>query len=89
MGFLLMAVGVVLYLVGAVGAIMILIHAFQTESLFSYLGLSFVTCGLYAIYYSFFHFEHEQKVLVLVALFGGSASGEILYEMGARMAQLP
>ena len=86
MGFLLMAVGVVLYLVGAVGAIMILIHAFQDGSLFSYLGLSFVTCGLYAIYYGFAHFEHEQKVLVLVAAFGGLTLGEILFTIGAGMA---
>lgn len=63
MGFLLMAVGVVLYLVAAVGAIMMLIHAFQDGSLFSYLGLSFIKCGLYAIYYAFANFEHEQKVL--------------------------
>ena len=55
---------------GIICWIVILIEAFQDEL---WKGVLFFLCGLYALYYALFEFEHENKWLLVIGAFGGGA----------------
>jgi hypothetical protein len=63
-------------LAGLIGAVIILIDAFQDEIWKGIVGL---LCGLYLLYYGIFEFEHDNKWLIVLLAFGGSTiAGGIL-----------
>jgi uncharacterized membrane protein YjjB (DUF3815 family) len=81
MGVLLFLLGIVLCLVSAVCSIIILIDAFKNEI---WKGVLYLVCGLYALYYTFAEFEHENKVaIILGALVGGIAGYALMMAGGA------
>ena len=89
MGFLLMAVGVVLDFIALGCAIMFLIHAFQNAV---WKGFACLICFIYGLYYLIVEFEHDHKGLIMLGFFGSAIGGSILSTIGAGMAaaaQLP
>lgn len=89
MGFLLMAVGVVLDFIALGCAIICLIHAFQNAV---WKGFACLICFIYGLYYLFVEFGHEHKGLIMLGLFGAGIGGQILISVGLAMAaaaQLP
>jgi hypothetical protein len=63
-------VGLAFAIAGLVCWIIILIEAFKDEIWKGIVGL---LCGLYLLFYALFEFEHENKWLVVLVAFGGSA----------------
>ena len=63
MGFLLMAVGVVLDFIALGCAIMFLIHAFQNAV---WKGFACLICFIYGLYYLIVEVEHEHKGLIML-----------------------
>ena len=55
---------------GLVCWIIILVEAFKDEIWKGIVGL---LCGLYLLFYALFEFEHENKWLIVLVAFGGSA----------------
>lgn len=82
MTIVLMALGGILFLVSFVCSIIILIDAFQNEI---WKGIVYLLCGLYALYYTFVEFDHENKWLIIAGALGGSIVGAILFVMGGAM----
>ena len=83
MGFLLMAVGVVLDFIALGCAIMFLIHAFQNEI---WKGFACLICFIYGLYYLIVEFEHEHKGLIMLGFFGSVIGGQILLYVGLVIA---
>lgn len=69
-------------LAGSIGCIIILVNAFRDEIWKGVVGL---LCGLYLLYYALFDFEHENKWLIILLAFGGSAIGVGLRQLGGGM----
>jgi len=63
-------VGLAFAVAGLVCWIIILIEAFKDEIWKGIVGL---LCGLYLLFYALFEFEHENKWLIILVAFGGSA----------------
>jgi len=59
--------------------IIILIDAFQDELWKGLLGLF---CSLYLLYYAIFDFDHDNKLLILLMAFGGSAIATGILNLG-------
>ena len=80
MGFVLMAIGGLLYLVAAVCGIMI--AAFQDAI---WKGIVGFVCGFYLLYFMFFEFQHEKKGLIIAGNLLGGILGYFLFRTGAGM----
>lgn len=71
--------GFALVFAGGVCSIIILIAAFQDEI---WKGFVALLCGLYALYYALFEFDHDQKWLIVLGAVGGGGIGAVLLRMG-------
>ena len=72
MGIVLSLLSIVVGLASFVCWIIILIDMFKDEIWKGIVGL---ICGLYALYYALFEFDHERKwPIVIGAIFGGAVS---------------
>jgi len=79
MELVLMGLGAIFALIGLVGNIIILIHAFKSSVGEGFLCLC-VPC--YILYYMFAKFEHPKKGLVIAAALGGNIIGNVLIRVG-------
>lgn len=50
--------------------VIIMIEAFRDAV---WKGVLFLVCGLYALYYAIFDFEHDNKAILLILSLGGSS----------------
>ena len=66
-------------ILGLVCWVIILVDAFQDAI---WKGLVGLLCGLYLLYYGIFEFEHDNKILILLGAFGGSAVAAGLQRLG-------
>ena len=76
-------VGYLFALIGFVGAVIILIHAFKTS-----VGQGFLCLCVpfYILYYAFAKFQHPKKGLIIALFLGGTIIGGVLQQVGAAMA---
>ena len=76
-------IGYLFALIGFVGAVIILIHAFKTS-----VGQGFLCLcvPIYILYYMFAKFQSAKKGLIIAMFFGGSIIGGAL--MGVGMGQV-
>jgi hypothetical protein len=58
--------------------VIILIDAFKNEV---WKGIVFFLCGLYALYYTFVEFDHDQKWPIVIGYLLGGAAGTVLMIM--------
>ena len=82
MGFILIAVGGILGLVGLVGHIWVLVEAFKDDATQGILCLC-VPC--YILYYAFARLESENKGLILGLWLGCGITGNVLSAIGQNM----
>ena len=64
---------------GLIGAIIIIIDAFNDEI---WKGFVCILCGLYMLYYSIFEFEHSDKWLIVLLAFGGGSIAAGILNLG-------
>jgi hypothetical protein len=75
--------GEVLIAVGAVCAVLILIHAFRRSV---GTGMMVALLPFYVFVYAFSQFEHRRKGLVIAGFFGGLIAGVVLVQYGLAAA---
>ena len=83
MSIVLIVLGVLVYLVGMVCAIIILVSAFKESVAQGFLTLC---VPFYVFYYAFARFKSEKKGLVIAGWLGGAILGTILFFAGSAMA---
>ena len=82
MSTVLIVLGVLVYLVGMVCAIVILVSAFKESVAQGFLTLC---VPFYVFYYAFARFKSEKKGLVIAGWLGGGILGAILFFAGGAM----
>ena len=82
MSMVLIALGVLVWLLCTICAIIILVHAFK-ESIAQ--GLLTLFVPFYVFYYAFARFKSEKKGLVLAGWLGGGILGVILFVAGGAL----
>jgi hypothetical protein len=80
---MLMALGGLLSLVGFVGWLFIIIHAFKNSVGQGFLSLC---VPFYILYYAFAKFQHPKKGLIIALFLGGYIIGGALYQIAAIQA---
>ena len=76
--------GLVLYLVAFVCAILIVVHAFKNGGALQ--GILCFCIWPYLIYYAFAKFEHEKKNLIIAGHLGGLVLGAVMQVAAVFMA---
>jgi uncharacterized membrane protein YfcA len=82
MPIVLIAIGVILAIAGAVGGIWLLVEAFKEEVIQGVLCLC-VPC--YALYYAFARLDSPHKNIILILWLGCGIPGNILLQVGQVM----
>jgi hypothetical protein len=80
---MLMILGGLLSLVGFVGWLFIIIHAFKASVGQGFLSLC---VPFYILYYAFAKFQHSKKGLIIALFLGGYIIGGALYQVAAIQA---
>ena len=57
--------------------IFVIVEAFQNDT---WAGVFCIVCGLYAIYYAIFEFDHDRKWLIVGGALGGTFLSALFYE---------
>ncbi len=83
MSMVLIVLGVLVWLLGAICAIIILVHAFKESIAQGFLTLC---VPFYVFYYAFARFKSEKKGLILAGWLGGVILGAILFFVGSALA---
>jgi len=79
----LMILGGLFSLVGFIGWLIIIIHAFKTSVGQGFLSLC---VPFYILYYAFAKFQHSKKGLIIALFLGGYIIGGVLYQVSVMQA---